>query len=197
MEFFKEEDYFISKNGTVERITLEKVAGKDKNTLLRECLTFYCDMKKHELLPSLGEFECNGIITGENEEVCCCSQDIKKRCYISHIPSKRKFKIGKNCMERLFQDDFVGEYVNFFKPNCKWSIYCNNKVENRKSAYGKVGFCSVKCMNTYNKYPPRDGQKGRSENPCEGCGKLWWCYDPTHKYCHKCYIDSFHKFREQ
>lgn len=177
MKVFSEADY-ISGNW-VERISPVELSNDKKWLLLKECLAHYTGGNT----PELREFEFikhtdPPTINGDGDPEwynCICSKPILHGCFILHKPTGMKFKIGRTCFANLYGKS---ETENFFKPKC---INCDReKVNNKRTNYGKEGFCSKKCLNIYNK-----------KRICSGCGERFWRLKLTHLLCRKCFLNSF------
>lgn len=173
---FKAEDY--TDIGVIERIAELEVSPNKKEKLLKECISYFTDSSG---CPPLNEFIFEGEEDAELEEdewlICCCSQLIKHPYYIKHMPTGKRFRVGNTCFSNLF-GDAINETL-FFKPLCKNE--CGEKVANKRSNFGKEGFCSKKCLNIWNK-----------KCYCNLCGKKFWRINPLHKMCKKCYFGSFY-----
>ena len=172
---FNAKDY-CSAGGCVERTSSTEAPPDKKSQLLKDCFLHFCGEQ-----PQLEDFE----FEGEGEEdldkdewvSCCCSQPIKHPYYITHKASAKRFRIGNNCFANLFGDAVKDNL--FFKTNCKNG--CREKVPNKKSNHGKLGSCSKKCMNIWNK-----------KINCVICSCRFWRINPSHKLCKKCYFASFY-----
>ena len=161
---------YQKENKIVERIDSREVAPHYKQILLKECLSYYIDGE----LPLLDDFKFIGLDDNEVSMSCICSQHIRDVYIIQHNKSGIKFKIGSNCFKKLYQTN----ENDFFKPYCLNN--CNNKVLSRRTKEGKLGLCSKKCMNIFNK-----------KVNCAECGLKFWKMSKHHKVCKKCYLDTF------
>lgn len=178
MTLFNECDYCEVEDNIIERTTEREVAPNLKESLLRDCLIFYC---KEDKLPDLKDFRFMGMEDklGCNAHYgihCICSQYIHNIHIIKHIPTGMKFRIGKNCFEKLY--DLKREDLSFFKENCK---YCDKKVNNKRTKAGKLSYCCDKCMNF-------DKKRGL----CVDCKKKFWRISMAHIQCKACWSASFH-----
>jgi len=172
MSLFKPISY-QKENKIIERIDPQEVAPHYKQTLLKECLSFFTGGE----LPLLNDFIFLGLDDNEISMSCICSQHIRDVYIIQHIKSEIKFKIGRNCFEKLY-GRFETNENDFFKPYC---LNCkDNKVLSRRTNEGKLGLCSKKCMHIFNK-----------KVNCEDCGLKFWKMSKHHKLCKKCYFDTF------
>ena len=172
MSLFKCEDY-QKLNGYVERSVDKEVAPHHKQILLKECLAHFTGGE----LPLLNDFKFIGEDETEEGMSCICSQIINKVYIIEYIPKGIKFKLGKNCFEKLY-GRFETNENDFFKPEC---LNCkDNKVLSKRTNEGKLGFCSKKCMHIFNK-----------KVPCSDCGLKFWKMAKHHKRCKRCYFNTF------
>tara|TARA_R110002012_G_scaffold252698_1_gene431663 strand:+ start:266 stop:823 length:558 start_codon:yes stop_codon:yes gene_type:complete len=172
MSLFKPLSY-QKNNEIIERIDPLEVSPHHKQILLKECLAFFTGGE----LPSLDDFKFIGEDENEEGMRCLCSQTINKVYIIEYIPKGIKFKLGRNCFEKLY-GRFETNENDFFKPfclNCK-----DNKVLSRRSKEGKLGLCSKKCMHIFNK-----------KVNCAECGLKFWKMSKHHKLCKKCYFNTF------
>lgn len=90
-----------------------------------------------------------------DEQTCICSQNNCKYLFFrKHIPTGHIFKIGSECVLKFYEDEkeYEGEKKNlkniikeFKKEKCKISE-CVNKIENKRTNFGKEGFCSKECQ---------------------------------------------------
>ena len=148
-----------------------EVAPHKKEILLKECLSYFVGDGE---LPSLNEFKYKGKIEDkyENVERCLCSHKIKNKYEILHKETNKSFLIGSDCFQKLYGE----EALYFFKETCLHTN-CEDKVMEKKSAWGKRGFCSDFCMNDelYTK-------------KCLSCKKPFVSFKRYYRICYKCYL---------
>lgn len=182
---FNPDDY-INEDDTIIRISEKEVAPHFKRPLLKKCLHHFLGTET----PKLQDFEfceeIDPIINNDGDPEwtnCICSQKILKCQKIIHLPTNKSFKIGRNCFEDLYDKKHLEDTL-FFKPFCKECDLI--KVKDKRSLYGKEGFCSKKCMNYWNK-----------KAECIDCKGRFWRQDPRHLRCKKCYFKSFYGYRNK
>ncbi len=172
---FQKEDY-TCQDCLVERNVDKEYAPHHKAILLKECLSTFCGKGE---LPTLDEFVFEEN-TEEEEDFtrCICSQVIKNSYFIRHKETGIRFKIGSDCFQKLFGKAQCDE-IHFFKPLC---INCKKeKVLSRRTNAGKLGCCSEKCKNIYNK-----------KIHCQSCGNKFWRLAKHHTVCKPCFLKSFY-----
>lgn len=85
------------------------------------------------------ETEWNGIETISDISMCICSQEISHVYLIKHIPSNKQFLVGSQCVKKI-STKLAGIITH---DKCK---KCSEPVMDKRTKYGKLGFCSRECM---------------------------------------------------
>ena len=75
----------------------------------------------------------------EDSSMCLCSQTVKHNFIINHIPSRKKFIVGSECIKKV-SPDF---YKAILADKCK---ICQSPVMSRRPMHGREGYCSQECM---------------------------------------------------
>jgi hypothetical protein len=146
MDFKYDNDYAIANYNKLNGIITRKIDSPvepDKNVCLRSMLKIFTN-SNYEFIPT--EFtHVDGPIRNSTSR-CICSQRRNKITHhiIKHKETGLQFKVGKDCFDRLFPNNFHQEILDFYKKPCK---YCKEIIQ--KKSDDRPDFCTKKCKEFY------------------------------------------------